>query len=303
MEINDFNNMDDAYSPGFRTGRWSVTGAFLTPKYCCGTAFGYRQDEKIQKKLKDYYVNGTAAKEELKAFFKDMCRDRRAALVQERKTTGTDPDDNGQILLDTYERFRMANSVMANLGCNKEGEKPAVKNGWRQGADKDWVYYNADFYYESEGVSVLFQEAAREISEEWGCGETDTYGWDTDRHAFYGGSFHEVWNNGSRNRTGICEMLNLSEKPPEQFRFFFRVDNRGDREVGSLQAGMGGNTDLRKEIMFHIYDGRQRPFPQMYHLYEIFEHEIKGQPNRELAEYLKNFLVFTRYYGTVQMRK
>ncbi len=302
MDINDFNNMIGAYRLGFRMGQWSIVGTAPMPKHCYRTAFGYRQDEKIQKKLKDYYVDRTVTKEELKAFFKASCRDMRVILAHERKTTGTDRDDNRQIILDTYERFRMADSVMANLGCDKEGEKTAVKNGWHQGEDKDWVYYHADFYYESEALKILLKEAAGEVSDEWDCKETDTSRRDTDQYACYS-SFHEVWNHGSRHGTRISEMLNLSEKPPEHFTFFFRVYHKENKKVGSLQAGKDGNTDMQREIIFHIYDGKQRPFPQLYHLYEVFEHEIKEQPDRELAEYLKNFLVFTRYYGTVQMRK
>ena len=48
-------------------------------------------------------------------------------MAQEIRTTGTDPEHNRQIILDAYETFRRANSVMANLACDKEGENWLAK--------------------------------------------------------------------------------------------------------------------------------------------------------------------------------
>jgi len=105
--------------------------AGIMPKHCYGTDYGHKQNEKIQQNLKDYYLAQTVTKEELKDFFKDYCKDMRVILAQERKTTGLDADNNRQIILDTYEMFRMANLVMANLGNSVQSAINAVQK---------WIY-------------------------------------------------------------------------------------------------------------------------------------------------------------------
>lgn len=270
------------------------------PKHCYGTAYGQREQKKIEQRLKDYYLNHSMTKEELKKFFKDRCKDMRVVMAQERRTTGTDPEHNRQIILDAYETFRRANSVMANLACDKEGEKLARENGWKEGENKDWVYYNADFYYESEELRKIFQEAAGEIAEEWKCGEVDTSERDTDSLLSYSSSFHQVWKNGSENGARICSMIDMSEEPPEGFYLFFRTSMEKDAHVGSLQAGVGEKIKIREKITFDVF-GIFDQHPQFYHLSDF----LKNSDNDDsgFRKYAENFDIFTRYYGTVQMRK
>lgn len=270
------------------------------PKHCYGTSYGWQQDEKIKQKLKGYYLNQSGTKEELKNFFKDCCRDMRVVLAQERKTTGTDIENNKQIILDTYERFRMANSVMAKLACDEEGKKLAREYGWTQEEDIDWVYYNADYYYDSEELRTIFKEVAKELATEWGCGDIDTSERDTDMLASYSSSFNQVWENGSENGTRICRMIDISAKPPEGFSLFFRVSREEKAHMGSLQVGIGDTKKIREKIIFDIFEEYDQK-PQFYHLSELLQNN--NDIECEVEEYLRNFDVYTRYYGTVLMRK
>ncbi len=270
----------------------------VMPKHCYGTDYGHKQNEKIQQNLKDYYLAQTVTKEELKDFFKDCCKDMRVILAQERKTTGLDADNNRQIILDTYEMFRMANSVMANLGCGEEGKKLARENGWKDGQDIDWVYYSADFYYESEELRDLFKGAAQEIAEEWECGKADTTEWDRDVLANYSSSFNEVWKNGSEYGARICSMLDVSKEPPKGFCLFFR-EFMGEKEhEGIVQAGVEGGIDIKKKVIFDVF-GKYDQHPQFYHLKELLSNVGNGSA---FEEYLDNFDIYTRYYGTARMR-
>lgn len=270
------------------------------PKHCYGTSYGWQQDEKIKQKLKDYYLNQSRSKEELKDFLKDCCKDMRVVLAQERKTTGMDINHNRQIILDTYERFRMANSVMANYACVEEGKTLACEYGWTQRDDIDWVYYNANYYYESEELRAIFKEAAEEIAIEWGCGTIDTSERDTDTLASYSSCFNQVWNNGSEYGARICHMIDISAKPPEEFYLFFRVSREENAHIGSLQVGIGETTKIREKIVFDIF-GEYDQRPQFYHLSELLQND--DDVEHELEEYLHNFDIYTRYYGTILMRK
>ncbi len=270
------------------------------PKHCYGTAYGQQEQKRIEQKLKDYYLGDSVTKEDLKKFFKDRCKDMRVTMAQERRTTGTDPEHNRQIILDTYEIFRMANSVAANLACDKEGEKLARENGWKDGEDKDWVYYNADFYYESEELRDIFREAAKEIAEEWKCGDIDTSERDTDSLLSYSSSFHQVWKNGSENGARICSMIDISKEPPEGFYLFFRASAEKDSHVGILQAGTEEKAKISEKIIFNK-SGIYEQCPQFYHLSDFLKNGDHADSSFE--RYIKNFDIYTRYYGTVRMRK
>lgn len=262
------------------------------PKHCYGTGFGYMQTKEINQMLKDYYVGKSVTKEELKEYFKDCCKDMRVVMAQERRTTGLDPVHNEQIILDTYEQFRMSNSTMANYGCHKEGERIAVENGWHEGEPVDWVYYNADFYYQSEELRQIFKEAAQEMAREWKCGEIDTSTRDIDHSISYSSSFHQVWNNGACNGTRISEMIDLSEKPPAGFCMFYREVLEKSAYFGIFMAGMNGEMDIKKKVSLNP--------ERSYNFGALFQ---KSSNNKSLLDYLNNFSVYTRYYGTVKMRK
>lgn len=270
------------------------------PKHCYGTDYGHQQHNKIKEKLEDHYLNRAGSREELKNYFKDCCKDMRVTLAQDRKTTGMDAEHNRQIILDTYEIFRQVNSVMANLGCNREGKKLAQENGWQEGKNEDWVYYNADYYYEWEALMDVFREAAGEMAEEWKCGEINTSERDIDHHLSYSSSFNQVWKNGSENGARICSMIDISEKPPEGFYLFFRDCDKDNAHVGLLEAGIGETPKIREEIIFDVY-GIYDQHPQFHHLSEFLKKT--NHADSAFQRYLSNFDVYTRYYGTVQMRQ
>lgn len=274
------------------------------PKHCYGIGYGYKLRDLMNETLEDYYVNHKGTKEEIKKLFKDCCKDMRVVLCQERRTTGHDKRDNTQIILDTYEQFRMVNSVMANLGCTKEGEKIAEKNGWQKGDEKDWIYYNADFYYASEELRDIFKEAAEEIASEWGIEEIDVSERDTDHSLSYSSSFHEVWKNGSENGARICTMIDAGKEPPKGFVLFYRECTEGNENIGILKAGIEGQVQKDKKIIFDIYgDGVQQKYSQFYHLYDLLYAGSNTEQAKQFNKYLENFDIYTRYYGTVQMRR
>lgn len=269
------------------------------PKHCYGTAYGQQQQKRIEQKLKDYYLDRSATKEELKKFFIDRCKDMRVVMAQEQRTTGQDAEHNRQIILDTYEIFRMSNSVMANLGCDKEGEKLARANGWREGEDKDWIYYNADFYYESEELRDIFQEAVEEIAEEWKCGDINTAERETDSLLSYSSSFHQVWKNGSENGARICSMMDMSVEPPEGFYLFFRTSGENKTHIGILEAGSEKTVKISEKIVFNAPEVYEQ-YSQFYHLADFLKN-ADGKDER-FQKYLSNFNIYNRNYGTVQMR-
>lgn len=261
------------------------------PKHCYGTGFGYQQAEEINQTLKEYYLGKQFTTKELKEYFKDCCKDMRVVMAQEKRTTGLDPEHNRQIILDTYEQFRMSSSVMANSACQYEGRETAEKTGWREEDNIDWVYYNANYYYQSETLRQIFKEAAAEMAQEWNCGAIDTSERDTDHYLSYSSSFNETWNNASQNGTRISNMSDTSASPPPDFYLFFREIIDGDGRTGIYKTGITGKADISGEM-------RLDP-TKSYCLGDLLK---KSSSDNSLLQYLNHFDVYTRYYGTVKMR-
>lgn len=67
---------------------------------------------------------------------------------------------------------------------------------------------------------------------------------------------------------------------------------------GDIRAGMDGNTKTGK-VIFDIYnDGIQQKLTQSYHLIDLL-----STRNDDVNRYVSNFDIFTRYQGTVRLRK
>ena len=268
------------------------------PPHCFGTSYGNQYLKGIEQKMKSFYGSNENSYQEIKDYFKDCCRDMRVDLVQDRKTSGTVEADNRQIILDTYEQFRMENSVMAKWGNDEEGKGIAQENGWDDG-DKDWVYYNSDYFYKSEKVMEAIKEAVSELADEWHIGEIDSSERDEDKYLSYSSSFHQVWKNGSENGDRLCSISDIEEMPPRDFSFFFREISTDKDHTGIVLVNSNGVSE-KKSIVFNIFsDGKQHHFPQTHNLLDVFDKKYDS----ETSSFMKNFNIFTRYYGTVRLRE
>ena len=69
-----------------------------------------------------------------------------------------------------------------------------------------------------------------------------------------------------------------------------------------MLAGIAEKTEISKKLIFIIYDETQKQLPQFYHLAELLRDDISEDTDSLFKNYLSNFDIFTRYYGTVQMR-
>ncbi len=66
---------------------------------------------------------------------------------------------------------------------------------------------------------------------------------------------------------------------------------------GIVQAGVEGGIDIKKKIIFDVF-GIYDQHPQFYHLKELLQNVGSDSA---FEEYLDNFDIYTRYYGTAQM--
>ena len=161
------------------------------------------------------YYKGEVSKEDVKEFFMEYCLNTR----------------DESTILNVYESFLDANYEQAVWACFKAGEKYA------SGTDaKNVLYYDADYYYMSEEIHELLQEAAKEYGEKYGL-EIDASKRDEDFQGRYGTgtpNFNDKWNYRAAYLCGVGRMMDNDAVPPKGFSFFY--------ELGKDNMGVGNST-------------------------------------------------------------
>lgn len=277
----------------------NITGM---PGSIFGDANGHEVRKQIVDQMYDYYL-GKIPKNELLDKVKDICKDMRVYQAQSRHTSGCDKKDNLQILKELYELFQKQNVNNAAAVCFEKGENLALQNG---GTRRDnWVYYDSDYYYESEEMREELRRVFSEMAQEW---ETDvpdfTYIEENTHYSLDGKmDFNSVWNWMAMNRYD-CTISNYKEAPPKNFSFFYqetkhsKYDNLSplERQKGIVQIIYGDRT-WKLDVPFNnslVLGNIKEKFNAKELLLDYFNQE---KLDSELLSYLEKFDVFTRAYG------
>lgn len=244
---------------------------------------------------------GELSDSQFKSQFQDICKNRRVYLAQCRYTTGKNEKDNKRIIEGVYEYFQKRNvKVMVSL-CFQKGEEIADCYG---GSNKEnWVYYDADYYYQSEDLRKLLQEAATEMAEEW---ETDAINFeDIEKNSIYTADgkldFNSVWNYSAYMCRGIASLDDFTILPEPGFSFFYQENKHRIVQYGTLETQAGicmvkyGRGTWKLDVPFNnsCCLGELADF---FNTGALFEQ--KGVVSHKgLLDFLSHFEIFTYFYG------
>lgn len=187
-----------------------------------GDSFGYDMQKEISGCMKDFYA-GNISESEVKEFFTECCSSMRIYCAQQRLTTGKNEADNTQIVSQVYEIFAKENQRAARSANSAEGME-LNNNIANDGRKDDWVYYNADYYYQCEAMRSSLQQAVGEMTGKWELGDIDCKEIENNsKFTLDGGfDFNSGWNFTYRNQVSRSSMENEGAVPPEDFRFFIK---------------------------------------------------------------------------------
>lgn len=193
------------------------------PNHCFGLEEGDNTNQKILEDartcLNNYYL-GKSTLDDIKQGFKETFEEIKQHNVNKFRTNGYNIADNTQILLDTYEKFKDLTVQSARGVCLEEGAKIANQYGGSQ--DQDWVYYDADYYYESEDLKSKLKDWASEVSVDNGLGNVDLSSRAKSRMLNNMDDFNSSWAYDSKNNINRCEMIDSTIEPPKGFTFFYK---------------------------------------------------------------------------------
>lgn len=244
---------------------------------------------------------GEISDSQFKCQFQDICKGRRAYLAQCRYTTGRNAEDNRKIIEGIYEYFQKRNvKAMVHL-CFEKGEEIADSYGGRD--TKNWVYYDADYYYRSEHLKNLLREATAEMAEEWGTGTID---FDSiEEHSGFtadgGLDFNSSWNWKADMCRGVASLDDFTILPEPGFSFFYQENKHRVVQYGTLEIQAGiciikyGEAEWKVDVPFNN-SCCLGELADYFNVSELFGRKSLVS-NTGLLDFLSHFEVFTYFYG------
>lgn len=267
------------------------------PKSIFVDTFGYQMQKDIADCISQYYA-GKISDDDVKNFFNECCSSMRVYHSQMRHTTGTNEEDNTQIVSEIYEMFAKENQRAARNANYEEG----LEINKHYGADKrqdDWCYYNANYYYQCEEMHDLLRGAAADMAEEWELPPIDTD--EIERNSQFtldgGFDFNSGWNFAYRNQVARGSMADESSVPPKDFKFFYKESMYPDPSIdkGFIRVWVG-NKEFTRKVPFEL--SRTGLEGQIFNAGALLKDDFsKSESYREYSRFLSNFSIFTRWYS------
>lgn len=205
---------------------------FLGPGADCSIGDATKLNEQIFNAL-DLYHRGYASAKEVEKVMSRIVADIRDTYA----SRGFDPDEfTGKLIEDVYNNMRMANVSGAHTASWYEGRSIAQAHNGHDRNTKDWVYYNADYYYASEEMKGTLQDMARKIGAKYGVTELDLptdYRNGDPRKGLYS-SYNSAICDRMRNDCWIGSIVDETMAPPKGLKFFYMDKQGSDPYVARL---------------------------------------------------------------------
>ena len=169
--------------------------------------------EKEMAFIMDGFYAGRISEDEIKGFFLEY-----AHSMQAR---------NESKILNLYESFLNVSYERAVKACFDEGKDIAGK----EGIDiNKAIYYDADYYYQSEEIHEFLKEITEEYAAKYGVEiDIDKRESEFDKNPNYltgYPSFNSKWNFSAHNVCGYARLPELDAVPPKGFSFFYKQRDR-----------------------------------------------------------------------------
>jgi len=280
---------------------------FLGPETVGGRYDGPQLSRQIRFALEQYHQGEVDAK----AVEGTMSR-----VIAEVRSTyidlGFDPSEfMPQLIEDVYDAARLGNVHGAYEASWHDSLPYATAQNGHGGNSRDWIYYDADFYYSSESMKTTLQEIAQNIGEKYGVPTSNldlatTYSDGDLRKAIYS-SYNTIVCDKARNDAHVGSMIDEALAPPEGFRFFYKGNANGTNLVvptldaprdemeaafdGVLQAWFGDWSFMGRVPV------RQNPdkYPTSVNMFDVINNVDPGGVPSEITNFLQNFDFFSQY--------
>lgn len=234
--------------------------------------------EEMREVMEGYY-NGEISKDEIKGFFMEYCS---VMYARDEET-----------VLNVYEAFLDANYSAAVKKCFAHGYDIAAKEGV---STDNMIYYDADYYYQSEEIHDLLKEAVAEYGAKYGREIDATKRDDGFKRDYLTGTpnFNDKWNFMATNMMSSGRLMDQNAVPPKDFSFFYKQG--ADLGKNSLLIIGGKDWSEKVDVPFKTPAGGKNT-ERYFYLSDLYK--VSREKEEYYEEYNKflNKLIITRIWG------
>lgn len=263
-----------------RTGCEKVTYPQYTKFGVINSPIALEREE--MREVMEGYFDGEISKDDIKDFFMEYCSVKYAR--------------DEESVLNVYEDFLNENYSAAVRKCFAQGKDIAAKEGV---STDSMVYYDADYYYQSEEIHELLKEAAEKYGAKYGIEIDATKRDDGFKRDYLTGTpnFNDKWNFMATNMMSSGRIMDQNAVPPKGFSFFYKQGTDVGTKNSLLIIG-GKDWSEKVDVPFKMPAGGKNTERYFYlsDLYKVYKE--KEESYEEYNEFL-NKLIVTRIWGDI----
>lgn len=216
--------------------------------------------ESAQAIVEKYY-NGGISDEEMVRDFNEICEEAKQYFIHIGYITANNKEEHSWIIENTYIYYQHALALKSVDMCNKKGAD--IAHDYEGEDDRNWVYYDAEYYYGTEHMQGVIDEAMKGITEKWGILPMD--GDEMKKNSGIVKSeftFNGVWNWEAKYAIALQHSNNteieINWKPEQEFKFFYQQTSEQLNFDVSLNSGNTSNMRSFLNMVKTIWVSRMR---------------------------------------------
>ena len=242
----------------------------------------------------------------LESTFSDIVADLRISYINK----GYDEKDFMiQLIEDAYTVSRLYNIRGTGEASWHDGLPFAAEHNGHSENTADWIYYDADYYYQSEEMKGTLQEFAKDQAVKYGIDPSKlnlpTEYPDGDIRKSIYSSYTTFRNSRARDVGCFGNIIDETIPPPKGLRFFYKANESGtDKLVPKLPAPQDEMESLFDGVLRVWYGDwsfigrvpvRQDPnkFPISVNMFDVVSKGSKSPIPDEITDFLHNVDFFT----------
>lgn len=256
-------------------------------------SLGDRIFEDSSKIIQEYF-EGEKTAEDVEKFMSKCCD-----LMIEYQTYVTSENslsdsDKEEIVGAIYSLFSFRNTVQGVAYCSKLGNE---LNKQYESNDTNYVYYDADVYYNWKQLSQKLTSSANKVVD-------DVLGYEINiiKHSkkYPDNGFNLQWNFDAALGKQVASLLDTDIEPPKGFKFLFKDMSRADNMTDGLMIHCPlriWSGDLVDELTISLSLPKAGDADYLGGFMNLEELQNKYNFSNKEYDFLKNIQVFTRLYG------
>lgn len=215
------------------------------------------------------------------------------------------------IIEDVYASARLYSIQGAREVSWSESRSLAATYNGNNKNTRDWIYYNSDYYYDSESMKTALVEYAKDLGAKYGVSDLNLpIGYEKDDPRYQYNSYNTAVNEYASRQSIIGNMIDDSMVPPKNFRFFYKDGSDGMNIYPDSFAGTNGDSASIFDSVLQVwhddwsFTGRvpvrsDARYGVSYNMYDVVNKNSTTGVPESVSSFLKNF----DFFSTIQSER